>query len=135
MKAAWCSHKISSTIQKDRSEGQKVEKLKWYSDLLKICLFLVNVSKYLYFSWQNILVRYFIRQVETVEQVYICVDFTALYPPRLPILPHPLFKGELGKFISTALAVLFTLVDSGIDVVCMYVCIYYPEIALTVLHC
>ena len=31
---------------------------------------------------------------------------------------------------STALAVLFTLVDSGIDV-----CMYYPEIALTVLNC
>ena len=33
---------------------------------------------------------------------------------------------KLNLFLSTALAVLFTLVDSGIDVVvvCMYVCIH-----------
>ena len=36
-------------------------------------------------------------------------------------------------FISTALAVLFTLVDSGIDVVVVVVVL--PEIALTVLNC
>ena len=39
--------------------------------------------------------------------------------------------------ISTALAVLFTLVDSGIDVVVVVVVVVVvlPEIALTVLNC
>ena len=38
------------------------------------------------------------------------------------------------SIFSTALAVLFTLVDSGIHV-CMYVVVYIPVIALTVLDC